>query len=51
MDFQNLLMKHPELKDLFQKFTMEDIEKIQIARYPQDVAIIKREAQESKYAT
>ena len=50
MDFQNLLMKHPELKDLFQKFTMEDIDKIQIARYPQDVAIIKREAQESKYA-
>jgi len=50
MEFQKLLIDHPELKDLFQKFTMEDIDKIRIARYPQDVAVIKRNAQESEFA-
>jgi CRP-like cAMP-binding protein len=50
MEFQKLFHGHSELEKLFQKFSDEDMEKIQVSRYPQDVTMIKREAQTSDYA-
>ncbi len=50
MEFQKLLLEHPELQKLFQKFSDEDIKKIQISHYPQDVTMIKREEHATNYA-
>ncbi|BES64025.1 hypothetical protein SANA_04640 [Gottschalkiaceae bacterium SANA] len=49
-EFEKLIENHIELRQLFGKFSAEDISKIQITRYPQDVDVIKKEAQQSKYA-